>query len=152
VPLRSSRRLRMITIGSVSREEASAVFEFLAPEVRGRRAAIRAFTHADPEFVFWVYPDGTLLDAGRGHKANPPPGFEWILRDEPDYGGFLRGRVARRFDDQLIVVYCRPELLAENREAIDQLLDGLAQMPIPIEENALVVSDNGDIYGTVTDL
>jgi hypothetical protein len=89
----------MITIGSVTREEACEVFEFLAPHYfRGRRAAIRAFTPADPEFVFRVYPGGRLFDARRGHKANQPPGFEWILKDEPDYGGFLRGQVARRFD------------------------------------------------------
>ena len=142
----------MITVGSVRREDAASVFEFLAPEYRGRRAAVRAFTHSDPEFVFWIAPDGTLLDAKRGHKANPPKGFEWILRDEPDYGGFLRGRVARRFEHQLIVVYCRPELLAEKKEAMTQLLDGLDQMPIPIDNSALVVSDNGDIYGTITDL
>jgi hypothetical protein len=76
-------------------------FEFLAPHWRGRRTAIHAFTHADPEFVFWVYPNRRLCDARRSHKANPPPGFEWIVRDEPDYGGFLRGRVARRFEHQL---------------------------------------------------
>lgn len=142
----------VITIGSVSRDDAAHVFEFLAPDFRRRRAAVRSFTHNDPEFVFWIYPDGKLLDAKRGHKANPPKGFEWILQDEPDYGGFLRGRVARRFEYQLIVVYCRPELLVENKMAIEQLLKGLEEMPIPIDDSALVVSDNGDIYGTVLDL
>ncbi|MEW6732150.1 MAG: hypothetical protein AB1489_12550 [Acidobacteriota bacterium] len=142
----------MITIGSVSRDEATRIFEFLASDFRGRRAAVRTFTHTDPEFVFWIYPDGKLLDAKRGHKANPPKGYEWILKDEPEYGGFLRGRVARRFEHQLIVVYCRSELLAENQKAMEQLLNGLDQMPIPIDDSALVVSDNGDIYGTVVDL
>jgi len=142
----------MITVGSVSREQAADIFEFLASEFRGRRAAVRAFTHSDPEFVYWVSPDGRLIDAKRGHKANPPIGFEWILRDEPDYGGFLRGRVARRFEHQLVVVYCRPELLADNRDAIRQLLSGLGSLPLPLDETALVVSDNGDIYGTVSDL
>ncbi|MCC6553328.1 MAG: hypothetical protein IT372_09955 [Polyangiaceae bacterium] len=142
----------MVTIGSVSREQAAAIFEFLAPSFRGRREAVRRFTHADPEFVFWIYPDGTLFDARRGHRANPPPGFAHILDDEPDYGGFLRGRVARRFEHQLIVVYCRSELLAEDAGAVHQLLTGLSQMPLPIEDDALVVSDNADIYGTVRDL
>ncbi|MBI4750710.1 MAG: hypothetical protein HY774_19665 [Acidobacteria bacterium] len=142
----------MITVGSVSREQAASVFEFLAPEFRKRRAAVRAFTHTAPEFVFWISPEGTLLDARNSHKANPPKGFEWILKDEPDYGGFLRGRVARRFEHQLIVVYCRPELLANQPEPVQQLLSGLDQMPIPIDEQALVVSDNGDLYGTVADL
>jgi hypothetical protein len=142
----------MITVGSVSRELATEVFEFLATEFRGRRKAVREFTHTDPEFVFWVSPEGELIDAKKGHKANPPKGFEHILDDKRNYGGFLRGRVARRFEHQLIVVYCWPELLAEDSAAIRQLLSGLDQMPIPIEEKALVVSDNGDIYGTVNDL
>lgn len=142
----------MITVGSISRVEAAQNFEFLAPNFRGRRNAMRAFTHTAPEFVFWIAPDGELLDAGNAHKDNPPENYEWILDDEPDYGGFLRGRVARRFEHQLVVIYCRAELLADDKNAIAQLLDGLGQMPIPIDENALVASDNADIYGTVADL
>ncbi len=142
----------MITSGSVSREQAASVFNFLAWEFRGRRTAMRAFTHADPEFVFWISPRGKLIDAKNGHKANPPRGFEWIVEDEPDYGGFLRGRVARHLENQIVVVYCRPELLLQSRTAIHQLLAGLDQMPVPIDDAALVVSDNADIYGTVIDL
>ena len=142
----------MITVGSIAREEAAQTFEFLAPNFRGRRNAMRAFTHTAPELVFWIAPDGELLGAGNAHKANPPENYEWILGDEPDYGGFLRGRVARLFEQQLVVIYCRAELLADNKDAIAQLLDGLDQMPIPIDETALVVSDNADIYGTVSDL
>ena len=137
----------MITVGSIARDKAAQTFEFLAPDFRGRRAAMRAFTHAAPEFVFWIAPDGELFDAREAHKDNPPPDHEWILNDEPDYGGFLRGRVARRFEQQLIAIYCRAELLANDKNAIAQLLDGLSRMPIPIDEDALVVSDNADIYG-----
>ncbi len=142
----------MITVGSIAREDAARNFEFLAPDFRGRRKAMRAFTHDAPEFVFWVAPNGELHDARDAHRHNPPPGHEWISRDEPDYGGFLRGRVARRFEQQLIVIYCRPQLLSESQSAIAQLLDGLGQMPIPVDESAFVVSDNADIYGTVNDL
>ncbi len=67
-------------------------------------------------------------------------------------GGSCGERVARHFEHQLIVVYCRSELLADDANALDQLLTGLSQMPIPIEDDALVVSDNADIYGTVRDL
>ena len=142
----------MITIGSLTREVAAQTFEFLAANYRGRRHAMRTFTHTAPELVFWVAPDGELLDAGDAHRDNPPPDCAWILNDEPDYGGFLRGRVARHLEAQLIVIYCRPDLLAQNQAAIEQLLDGLSQMPIPIDDDALIVSDNADIYGTVRDL
>jgi hypothetical protein len=142
----------MITVGSIPRNLAAQWFDFLADEYRGRRTAIRRLTHGFPEFVFWIYPDGRLHDARQSHKANPPPGYEHILKDEPDYGGFLRGRVVRHLGRQLIVVYCRAEALESANKAVSQLLDGLDQMPVPIENEALVVSDNADIYGTVADL
>ncbi len=36
--------------------------------------------------------------------------------------------------------------------AVEQLLLGLEKMPVPVDDSALVVSDNADIYGTVADL
>lgn len=142
----------MLTVGSVSREAAAARFPFLAASVSGRRNQIKEFTHRDPDFVFWVYPDGRLHDAKRSHRDNVPRGHEAILDDEPDYGGFLRGRVASQGGDQLVVVYCRPEALAAPGHKLSQFLCGLARLPVPLREEALVVSDNADIYGTVADL
>lgn len=142
----------MITVGSVSREAAARTFAFLAEGHRGRRTAIRELTHGVPEFVFWIYPDGTVHDARDSHRAHPPRGYEYIVEDEPDYGGFLRGRVVRHAGAQLIAVYCRPEALATDTPSLRQFLAALGQMPIPIEDTALVISDNADIYGTVEDL
>ncbi len=143
----------MITLGSLSREEAADRFAFLAGHFRGRRTAIKEFTHAAPEFVFWIFPDGRLFDAKDAHRKNVPRGYEHILNDEPDYGGFLRGRVVRSVDGfQLVVVYCRSEALAVPTQSLSQLLSGLSHLPIPLDRDALVVSDNADIYGTVHEL
>jgi hypothetical protein len=142
----------MLTQGSVPREQACRWFPFLAEGFRGRREALRQLTHGFPEFVFWIYPDGRLHDARGSHRAHPPPGHEHILHDEPDYGGFLRGRVVRHLDQQLVAVYCREEALASATPSLKQLLKGLNKMPVPIDDTALVVSDNGDIYGTMADL
>jgi hypothetical protein len=141
-----------INRGSISREEAARRFAFLAESYPGRRAAIREFTHRDPDFVFWIHPDGRLLDARDAHRCHPPKGFEWILEDEPDYGGFLRGRVASLGQEQLIVVYCRPEALAAPGEKLEQLLRGLRHVPVPLRQDALVISDNGDLYGILEDI
>jgi hypothetical protein len=35
---------------------------------------------------------------------------------------------------------------------IEQFVLGMEQMPIPIDDEALVISDNADVYGTVADL
>jgi hypothetical protein len=143
----------MITVGSVSRELAAMRFPFLAARYSGRRSAIKTFTHTAPEFVFWVFPEGKLFDAKDAHRKNFPKGFEHILKDEPDYGGFLRGRVVRSMDGfQLVVVYCREHAMQAPGQALQQLLSGLAQLPIPLDREALVVSDNADMYGTVSDL
>jgi len=142
----------MITVGSITRETATDRYPFLAGQYSGRRSAIRDLTHRDPEFVFWIFPDGRLHDARRSHRDNVPKGYEHILRDEPDYHGFLRGRVIRLDGCQLIVVYCRSEALAQPGASVEQLIRGMEQMPIPIDEEALVISDNADIYGTVADI
>jgi hypothetical protein len=142
----------MLTVGSVSREAAAAKFPFLAAKMAGRRNAIKEFTHRDPDFVFWIFPDGKLHDARRSHRDNVPRGYESILDEEPDYGGFLRGRVASWGGNQLVVVYCRAEALAAPGPKLDQFLRGLRRLPVPLQDDALIVSDNADIYGTVADL
>jgi hypothetical protein len=142
----------MLTLGSVSRDEAAKRFPFLAVKVSGRRNRIKEFTHRDPEYVFWVDPAGRLYDAKRSHRDNVPRGFDHILDDEPDYGGFLRGRIASSGEHQLVVVYCRSEALTVVGVPLRQLLCGLSQLPIPLSSEALVISDNADIYGTVDDL
>ena len=142
----------MITVGSLSRDEAAELFPFLREHCPGRRNAIRDITHRDPEFVFWIFPDGYLHDAKRSHRDNVPRGHEHILKDEPDYGGFLRGRVVRLGDRQLVVVYCRSDLFVMAGPRLDQFLRGMEQIPVPLDEDALVISDNADIYGTMADL
>jgi hypothetical protein len=142
----------MLTVGSVSREEAARIFAFLSARFRGRRAAIKEFTHRDPDFVFWIFPDGRLHDARDAHRSNVPRGYEHIVDDAPDYGGFLRGRLAAADGQELVVVYCRSEALATAGPAVTQLLAGLRQLPVPLSDSALVISDNGDLYGTIADL
>lgn len=141
----------MITVGSVTRDEAAALFPFLAGKYLGRRREIKEFTHRDPDFVFWIYPDGRLHNAREAHAKNVPRGFEHILKDEPDYGGFLRGRLASLLGQQLIVVYCREEALAGAGD-MTQFVKGLSQIPLQVRDETLVISDNGDLYGTVADL
>ena len=142
----------MITLGSISREKAAETFEFLDEHIKGRRTLIKEFTHTQPDFVFWIYPDGRIYDARDAHRENYPKGYKHILDDEPDYCGFLRGRVATKNDKQIIVVYCRTESLATDAQKMRQFLTGASQFPIPIDEDALVISDNGDIFGTLEDI
>ena len=140
----------MITLGSVSRAAIARVFPFLAEKFAGRRSAIKELTHTQPDFVFWVFPSGQLHDARDAHASNVPKGFESILDDEPDYGGFLRGRIVTSRGQQLVVVYCRSEALAEPGPTLAQFLCAMQQVPVPLADDALVISDNAYIYGNPT--
>ncbi|MEZ4316982.1 MAG: hypothetical protein R3F61_05750 [Myxococcota bacterium] len=142
---------RLVTVGSISREDAAERLPFLASSYPGRRTALRDITHADPDLVFWISPDGRFIDARDGHLRNPPKGHEHILRDQPDYGGFLRGRIAWYGEQQFVVVYVRPDALVAG-PAVHQLVAGLGGFPVPVDADALVISDNGDLYGTVDDV
>ena len=142
----------MLTIGSVDRDAAAKTFPFLAIKFSGRRNAIRDITHEHPEFVFWISPEGRVCDARDSHRKNPPKGFAHIIDDEPNYGGFLRGRVARWVGNQLIVVYCQPDELADAGAKVEQFVRGVSQFPIPLDDRALVISDNGDMFGTISDI
>jgi hypothetical protein len=54
--------------------------------------------------------------------------------------------------DQLVVVYCREAALAAPGPPLRQFLRGIEQLPVPVSDSALVISDNGDLYGTLDDV
>jgi hypothetical protein len=143
---------RLIGCGSIPRTDASDKLPFLQVKYPGRRTEIRSNTHTDPLLVFWIIPQGDFSDARDGHIRNPSPGHSHILKDEPEYGGFLRGRVANYAGIVFVVVYCRADALKNDSARISQFASGVSQMPIPIPQDALVISDNGDLYGSILDL
>jgi hypothetical protein len=42
--------------------------------------------------------------------------------------------------------------VAKVGEKLTQLVSGLMQIPVFVRESALVISDNGDLYGTVAEV
>ncbi len=65
---------------------------------------IRASTHADPFFVFWIGPDGAIYNALDSHHLNPPQGSKDILHDR-NHCGYLRGRAVLIEKEMLVVTY-----------------------------------------------
>jgi hypothetical protein len=79
--------------------------EFLAiMEQASPNAAIRAITHARPLLVYWITPEGEVIDAGNEHFANPPKGDKSVL-SHPTHKGHLRGRAALFGASLYITVY-----------------------------------------------
>jgi hypothetical protein len=66
--------------------------------------AIKAITHLSPLLVFWVTPEGKVLDAHTAHYDNPPNEDRSILSSK-NYKGHLRGRAALIGDIVYIVIY-----------------------------------------------
>jgi hypothetical protein len=52
----------------------------------------------------------------------------------------------------MVVVYCRPEALAGPGPKLSQFLRGMRAVPVPLADDAVVISDNADLYGTLADL
>ena len=79
--------------------------EFLALREQASPAtAIRAVTHARPILVFWVSPEGQVIDAGNSHFDNPPAGDKSVLSNAT-HKGHLRGRAAFFGVKIYVVVY-----------------------------------------------
>jgi hypothetical protein len=80
--------------------------------------AIRAITHKEPLLVFWVSPDGDVIDAKNAHFDNPPDNDKSILSHKT-HKGYLRGRSAMIEDVIYIVIYSNEKYeLSNYQEAL----------------------------------
>lgn len=66
--------------------------------------AIKTITHNKPLLVFWVSPDGEIIDAKEAHHKNPPNKDKSILSDKK-HKGYLRGRSAFIGKQIYVVIY-----------------------------------------------
>lgn len=75
------------------------------------------------QLVFWVAPNGEVLDAGKAHRESPPNGDRSIFVD-PSHQGHLRGRAAFIGEVIYIVVYGKltKTLLALLRRSYPKIL------------------------------
>lgn len=79
-----------------------------AKDTKHLARGIRTITHAKPLLVFWIAPNGQVLDAGNAHRENPPKGDKSVLSD-PQHGGHIRGRAAYIGNTVYIVIYGRSD-------------------------------------------
>ena len=75
------------------RKHSKEFLEILKEDFDKRYDLIRMITHSKPLLVFWVAPNGEVLDAKSAHHDNPPKGDRSVLADT-SYKGHLRGRAA----------------------------------------------------------
>lgn len=104
------------------------------------------------EYIFWISPEGVLEEAPGGHQEKTlfmMTPEEYRLSKHYDY---IRGRVGRTVDNkQFIMVYSSKEEFVDSEKKIEQLQKGITAMPIPIDDDAIVVA-GGEVLGTVLDV
>ena len=87
----------------------SAEFERLLAESKTRREVwrkIRIITQMAPLLIFWVAPDGRVIEVEGSHRKSPPNGDRSVFC--PGHKGHLRGRATQISNAIYVVVYCKP--------------------------------------------
>lgn len=111
---------------------------------------IRTITHSNPVMIFWVSPDGEVIEASNSHHQNPPNDDRSILSDKINKG-YLRGRSAIIGDILYIVVYGddNKELSVRQfsllRRSYIRILSKLKDKIGIRADNHLFINENGDI-------
>lgn len=103
------------------------------------------------EYIFWISPEGGLEEAPKGHQEKT----RFMMTPEEyqlsEHYNYLRGRVGRTMDNQqFIMVYNLKDEFITSKRKIKQLQRGIDALPIPIDDNAIVVA-GGEVLGTVLD-
>lgn len=115
------------------------------------KLAIKAITHSKPILVFWVSPDGAIVDAKEAHHDNPPNGDRSVLSDKT-HKGYMRGRVAYIGDVVYIVIYGEDNgLITKRQQALlrrsyPRVLNYLKTKDVPQDkiDSAVFIDERGE--------
>lgn len=113
--------------------------------------AIRTITHKHPLLVFWVNPEGEVVDATPSHRSSPPNGDPSIFGSKT-HKGYLRGRAAYIGKVIYIVIYgtenkkLTKQQLSLLRRSAPRLIDEISTRTFTKEDayNAIFIDETGD--------
>ena len=116
--------------------------------------AIRSITHSKPLLVFWVSPEGKVLDARDSHHDNPPDKDRSVLSHK-SHKGHLRGRAAFIGDVIYIAIYGEGQielnqkqklLLGRSYQAIlRKIKDKNIELSQSILDSSVFINEIGDV-------
>jgi hypothetical protein len=113
--------------------------------------AIRTITHKQPLLIFWVSPEGAVVDANPAHRISPPNGDPSIFGSKT-HKGYLRGRAAYLGNVVYIVIYgtedrkLTNQQLALLRRSAPRLIDEISKRVVNPEEaySSIFIDETGE--------
>lgn len=150
--VRVTDSVQRITVGSLTRAEVSAKYRFLADEYKPgtTQRAIQQLSTSDPNYFFRIRSDGTIHSLLNLNELNPAVAH--AHGEAIDFDTFMFLQVINMIHGQLIIAYSELEGLAFPSPRLTQFVKAVQQISIPLAETAIVLSDQGDLYGTLADV
>lgn len=151
-----SDQVKKFTTGTVTREEAAKRFHFLGNTCRkdSIMEAIKQLVKSNKSFHVWIEQNGSAEENSETdsieesiHLSSTQSG-ERKTKDS-DY---IYVQIIHALHDQLIVVYFQSELLGFPGSQTLRFVKGMQSIKSPYDYSALVISDQGDLYGTMEDV
>lgn len=153
---KKSHQVRKFTTGTVSREEAAKRFHFL-DNTCGKDSimeAIKQLVKSNKTFHVWIGQDSSTEENSETDsieesiQLSSTQGGERKTKDS-DY---IYVQIIHALHDQLIVVYFQGELLGFPGSQTLRFVKGMQSIKSPYDYSALVISDQGDLYGTMEEV
>jgi hypothetical protein len=139
-----------ITVGSISREAAAMRYPFLAETCRrtATQAAIQSLATTEPNYFFSIRVDGTIqsllnLNELQAHTVGRTAESDDLLLLQ--VLGMTQGQL-------MITFLLDADALAQPGPRLGQFVAGVQNISIPLDHAAFVISDEGDLYGTLSDV
>jgi hypothetical protein len=148
-PSRRKDSTLRVTVGSVNREAAGLRYPFLAENHRraATQLAIQSLATTEPNYFFSIHLDGSVhsllnLNELRAHSAGTTADSDDLLL-----------QVLGMTQGQLIITFLLDEdALAQPGPRLNQFVTGVQNISFPLDQSAFVISDEGDLYGTLGDV
>lgn len=151
-PDNSFGKLEKLTVGSVSRDEAEIAFPFLGLKVTREktRRIVQTLASRGESTYFRIDELGKLAGTSKADDLDELAKLPSIPSSSRD--DVLHVQYTPNVHRDLLIVFGLHEELAGSNHIVKQLLAGISAMEPLVSDSALVISDEGDIFGTVADI
>jgi hypothetical protein len=139
-----------VTVGSVLRAAAALKYPLLSEDWdrSQTRRAIQKLSSDEPNYFFAISVDGTIRSLLNLNELDDD-----AIEQSAGEEGVLLLQVLSMMQGQLIIAFIDDEnALVRPGARLTQFVKGMRSISLPLDPSALVISDGGDLYGTLADV